>query len=135
MNSTLKTVIVCLAVLGLTVGVVGAVITWSGTATWSIASPQFAVYDSAVEGNTIASPYTLTNPPTATGTYTYTYYIENTGNVLLNFQVAGSITGTGNTASWTSTSFSLPVSTTRQALTLTLTVAASGSYSWTFTAT
>ena len=134
MNNQTKIALVVLVALAGTIGAVYAVSTWSGGVTWVITDKNFKVYDSASGGAELASPYTVSAPPTAVGTYTYTYYLENTGNTAINVVVGGAApTGSGNTASWSqSGSYSLPVSTTRVAATLTLNLASSGSYTWTF---
>jgi hypothetical protein len=114
--------------------VVYAAISWSGSASWTTAIKSFTVRDSATAGTVIASPYVIPNLPSTAGTYTYSFYLQNDGNTALTVTATGSITGTGNTASWSSSGvYSLPVSTTQIEATLTLNIQSTGTYSWAFT--
>jgi archaellum component FlaG (FlaF/FlaG flagellin family) len=133
MVSKTKLIALGIVVLLATITVAAALNTWTGTASWSM--KKFSVWDSSTSGTQLASPYTLPNPPTTPGTYTYNYYIQNDGTSAATVTVTnGQITGTGNTAQWNANGvYSLPVSTARVNAILTLTITTDGTYTWTFT--
>lgn len=133
MKIRLRTLAIILAVISITsISGVIALTSWNGGATWSgLGTKTFEIYNVATGGVKLDSPYTL--PSVAFGVNTYTFYIENTGNVPITVSVTGATT-VGCAASWTNSGiYTVPVGATRTVATLTLTVTAdSGSYSWAF---
>ena len=127
-------ILLCAIALSVSLFSVAALTGFSGTISWSNAGTKtFEVYDVSTGGTVLTTPHSITGA--TFGSNTYTYYIQNTGNVPITITVNEG-PETGCTATWVPTSTSVSVGTTRVLMTLTLDVTSnSGSYGWTFVVT
>lgn len=131
MNAKLRAVACLTGFLLFVMAAYASYTSWSGRVEWSTASKQFSVWDSSVGGAEIASPYTDSLGVVSTGVQTFSFYVQNDGNVAITVDVVEG-TYSGCTPSWSSTSLSISVGSARTLVTLTLDIAADGSYDWDF---
>ena len=126
--------LLCVFALCVSIASVAALTGFSGTISWTNAGTKtFDVYTVETEGILLGAEYSISTA--IFGSNTYTYWIQNTGNVPITITVNEG-TETGCTATWTPTSTSVNVGDTRVLMTLTLDVTSnSGSYGWTFVVT
>jgi len=132
---TLKIIFGVLVTVWIISGIGYALTTWSGTISWTVESEQFSVWDSAVGGSEIASPYAPASTVLTIGVHTYDFYLQNDGNVPINVTATTVGTPVNCTASWSGTPagvYTVPTGTTRVLATLTLNVSGGGSYDWNF---
>jgi hypothetical protein len=105
---------------------------WVGTISWTVEEKAFSVWDSASDGATINSPYTLDLGTISMGQQTFDFYIQNDGDIEITVNVQSEVES-GCTSSWSSTgSYVVPIGTSRALATLTLDITATGSYDWEF---
>jgi len=102
---------------------------WTATITWTALKKQFVVKDET--GNMLPTPYSINlgtiEVPT---TKTFTFYIENDGNVPITVNVV-EVTEVGCSGTWNAGSFDIDVGGSAEAV-LTLYISGSGSYEFNF---